>query len=310
MMFFKKSLISLALIALFLTTETKAQVRYIDDLYQVDKPQTFEYALKGNQSLKLDVYKPQNDTAKARPLILYMHGGGFSGGKRDGQEEVRFARTSARKGYVFASISYRLSRKGKSFNCSTPLAEKMETFRWASEDVIDAVRFLIKNDSVFGIDKTKIILAGSSAGAEGVLTAVYNDDFIFNNQPAYKNFEPAALISFGGAIPDRRYLVKSNAVPAVFFHGIQDVLVPYTTASHHFCDENEPGYFILSGARDLADRLKELDQSYMICTFRNLGHEAANVPFEFLDIVYNFMNDVVVNKEFFQAEFVQDYKRK
>lgn len=293
---------------LVLTLTTTSQVRYVDDLFRTDKPESLEYAFKENKSLKLDLYQPLNDTLSKRPIIVFMHGGGFSGGVRDGEAEQRFARNSVRKGYVFASISYRLTRKGKGFNCATPQAEKMETFRLSAEDVVDAVRFLIKNDSLFGIDKSKIILAGSSAGAEGVLTAVYNDDLIFNNLPAYRNFEPAAIVSFGGAIPDRRYIVKSNAVPAVFFHGMKDHLVPYLTASHHFCTEEDPGYFILSGARDLADSLKSLDQSYMICTFRNLGHEAANVPFEFLGIIYQFLNDVVVENKFFQAEYVQDYK--
>lgn len=286
----------------------QAQVRYVDDLFRADKPQTVEYAFKENKSLKLDLYQPLNDTLKKRPIIIFMHGGGFSGGARDREAEQRFARTSARKGYVFASISYRLSRKGKEFNCTTPQAEKMETFRLAAEDVIDAVRFLMKNDSLYRIDTSKIILAGGSAGAEGILTAVYNDDLVFNNQPAYRNFEPAAVVSFGGAIPDIRYLVNSNAVPAVFFHGMKDNLVPFQTASHHLCAEEQPGYFILSGARDMADRLKTLNQSYMICAFRNLGHEAANVPFEFLGIVYQFLNDVVVENKFFQAEFVQDYQ--
>ncbi|MBU2525212.1 MAG: alpha/beta hydrolase [Bacteroidetes bacterium] len=299
-----------SLILLLIGISTGAQERYRDDLFTSTPALTLEYAVKDKQSLKLDLYQPKEDTLRKRPLIVYMHGGGFSGGKRDDKAEVNFARISARKGYVFASISYRLTRKGKSFNCTTPLAEKMETFRLAAEDVLDAVKFLLRNDSLYGIDNTRVILGGSSAGAEGVLSAVYNDDFLFNNRFAYKNFEPAAVISFGGAIPDERYLVASNAVPGVFFHGMQDDLVPYKAASHHYCGEDEPGYFMLNGSRTLADKLKTLDKSYMICSFKNLGHEAANIPFEFLDDVYHFLKTVVVDHEFFQAEFVQNYKGK
>ncbi|MDZ4149032.1 MAG: alpha/beta hydrolase [Flavobacteriaceae bacterium] len=292
------------------STSLFAQKRYLDNLFVPLPAVTYDYAVKGKETLKLDFYEPNNDPERKRPLIVFMHGGGFSGGSRNGKPESDFAKDAVKKGYLFASISYRLTRKNKTFNCTTPLAEKMETFHLAAEDLLDALQFLIDRDSTFRIDPTKIILAGSSAGAEAVLSAVYNDDLIFNSQPAYRNFEPAAVLSLAGALPDVRYMIMDNAIPGVFFHGSIDQLVPYDTESHHFCNPNESGYMILDGSRKVVDKLKSFNTSYMLCTFNNLGHEAANIPFEYLSIIYNFFNEVVIKGKFYQAEFAQDYSKK
>lgn len=304
---YKSICMALTLVA---STQLFAQKRYIDNIFVPGPSVTFDYAVKGIEILKLDLYEPENDTETKRPLIVFMHGGGFSGGSRNAKPEVNFAKDAARKGYLFASISYRLSRKGKSFNCTTPMAEKMEAFHLAAEDLRDALQFLIDRDSIFRIDPTKIILAGSSAGAEAVLTAVYNDDLIFNNQPAYQNFEPAAVLSLAGAVPDVRYMLPQNAVPGVFFHGAVDQLVPYDTDSHHFCNPDNPGYMLLDGSKKIVEKLKSFNASYALCNFTNLGHEAANIPFEYLSIVYHFFDEVVIQGKFYQVEYAQDYPKK
>src|SRR5690606_15036729 len=94
-----------------------AQDRYTADLFKVKDPQTEIYAVKDGEELKLDIYTPLNDSMQARPLIIFMHGGGFGGGTRTNEAEVKFAEAAARKGYVAVQISYRLTRKGQSFGC-------------------------------------------------------------------------------------------------------------------------------------------------------------------------------------------------
>jgi acetyl esterase/lipase len=89
---------------------------------------TFVY----RDTLKLDFYSLNRSFSENRPLIILVHGGGFSSGKRDGADEAEFSRKMARKGYAVASISYRLTRKGESFGCDCPAQTKIGTFVKAS----------------------------------------------------------------------------------------------------------------------------------------------------------------------------------
>jgi len=132
-----------------------------------------KYAEKSGASLEMDIYLPGEDY-KGYPLILFVHGGGFSEGRRDDPRYVQFAENLADKGYPVASITYRLTMKGRSFGCDQPAENKIATFRAAAEDIWDATRFLHDNARVFGfMAPPPIVLCGSSAGAEAVLHAAY-----------------------------------------------------------------------------------------------------------------------------------------
>src|SRR5437868_4129666 len=58
--------------------------------------------------LKLDLYQPTGDTASARPLIIWAHGGSFIGGTSTDADVVALSQRFAKKGYVCASINYRV----------------------------------------------------------------------------------------------------------------------------------------------------------------------------------------------------------
>ena len=58
--------------------------------------------------LKLDVYVPDNDSEN-RPVYMFVHGGGFSGGSRTQEAIVEKANYFASRGWVFVSIDYRLT---------------------------------------------------------------------------------------------------------------------------------------------------------------------------------------------------------
>lgn len=96
---------------------------------------TYIYAIKGNDTLKMDVYTDNTvQQSRSRPVLLWMHGGGFSGGTRDNPAEVKLAQFAAKKGYVGISISYRLTRKDSltGFGLMPPLRKKREplNLRW------------------------------------------------------------------------------------------------------------------------------------------------------------------------------------
>jgi acetyl esterase/lipase len=287
---------------LFIFYLCPAQERYLEDLFEVESTVTETYATKDDEALKLDIYEPANDTAQLRPVIVFMHGGGFAGGTRKNEAEVKFAKAAARKGYVAVQISYRLTRKGKAFGCDYETSGKITTFQKAAEDFMDAVQFLLTNSKKYKIDPEKIIVGGSSAGAEAVLNAVYNPRLMFSELDKYQDIDIDGVFSLAGAVLDARYLTSKNAVPGIFFHGTKDNLVPYATAPHHLCEPGAPGYLILDGSRTITNKLKELDTSYLLYSFEGGKHEHSSMPFNELDNVFDFFHRVFLNNEQLQIE--------
>ncbi|WP_339656293.1 alpha/beta hydrolase [uncultured Salegentibacter sp.] len=294
---------NLILIGLFLLSfSVSAQQRFIDESFQLQETETKTYATKDGEELKLDIYQPENDNMNQRPLIVFMHGGGFAGGTRTNPAEVDFARTAAKKGYVAVQISYRLTRKRQSFGCDYNASGKMETFKMAAEDFMDAVNFMVKNKEEFNINPAKIIVGGSSAGAEAVLNAVYNEKLMLEDFSKSQNFDFAGVFSLAGAIVDARYITEENAIPGVFFHGTEDNLVPYASAPHHWCDRDQPGYIMLDGSKTITEKLKKLNTSYLLYSFEGGKHEHSGMPFEHLPKVFQFFNSVFLNGENKQIE--------
>ncbi|WP_286760860.1 alpha/beta hydrolase [Salegentibacter sp. UBA1130] len=290
-------------ILLFLLSfSISAQQRFIDESFQLKETETKTYATKNGEALKLDIYQPENDTMQQRPLIVFMHGGGFAGGTRTNPGEINFAESAAKKGYVAVQISYRLTRKGQSFGCDYEASGKMETFKMAAEDFMDAVNFMVKNKEEFNINPAKIIVGGSSAGAEAVLNAVYNEKLMLEGFSKYQNFDFAGVFSLAGAIVDARYITEENAIPGVFFHGTEDNLVPYASAPHHWCDRDQPGYIMLDGSKTITEKLKKLNTSYLLYSFEGGKHEHSRMPFEHLPKVFQFFNSVFLNGENKQIE--------
>jgi acetyl esterase/lipase len=114
--------------------------------------QTLTYAVRGGKDLVLDLYRPAG--TERLPVIVFLHGGGWSGGTRTTGPDFR--RFFAQDGFAMASIEYRLTSE--------------ITFPSNVEDVKAAVRWLRANAAAHRLDPTRICLWGTSAG--GHLAAV------------------------------------------------------------------------------------------------------------------------------------------
>ena len=250
-------------------------------------------------TLGLDLYWDKEKSAESKPLIILVHGGGFSQGKRDNATEAEFCRKMAEQGYLSASISYRLTRKEDSFGCDLSSEKKIETFVAAAEDLSDAYHF-IKGQEDLRFDEKKVILVGSSAGAETILNAIY-----MKGHPAFrgvKTFEVAGLISFAGAVINLDYIRPENSLPTLLFHGEKDDLVPYGTDAHHFCANEKPGYLILSGSAAIAERLAVNRSSYTFY-FDPMGdHAWADEAYLFDAEIVNFIEKSVLAQQFNQQK--------
>lgn len=269
--------------------------------------ETHIYSIKDAEELKLDIYYPENIHNQTNiPAIVWMHGGGFAGGSRDASEEVKFCKEITNRNYIAVSISYRLTRKNtkEGFGCDCPKEVKLETFKKASEDYLDAVQFLINNKEKFKIDSKKIIAGGSSAGAEGILNAIFMKEKWFKNK--YDDVEFAGFISLAGAAVEEIEINDSNSIPALFFHGVKDDVVPFETAPHHFCKENQAGFIILKGSKAIVDEYKNLEKSYFLYTDSKGKHEVSGIPFNYLDEILEFLNLTIINGKYQIREIVID----
>jgi acetyl esterase/lipase len=120
----------------------------------VGLPNLVYSTINGFQPLRLDIYLPPPAVKGARPVVVYIHGGGWSGGhsRQNGAFEdfPGVLASIAAKGYVVASVNYRLSGEAK--------------FPAAEQDVKSAIRWLRANAEKYRIDKARFAVWGSSAG--------------------------------------------------------------------------------------------------------------------------------------------------
>src|SRR5262249_58599235 len=91
-------------------------------------------------TLTLDVYQPVGDTVTQRPAIVWVHGGSFSSGDKTSPELVDEANVFSGRGYVNASINYRLEPGGCS--ASAPTANCVTAIQGALAGAQDPVRVL------------------------------------------------------------------------------------------------------------------------------------------------------------------------
>jgi len=273
---------------------------------------TYTYAIKGRDTLKLDVYTPKNlKKTDTLPVLLWMHGGGFSGSHRAYPDDKRLVEYVAKEqNYIGVSIDYRLMRKNKptGFGCDCTKDEKLETFKQATIDYMDAAKFIVTYAKALQIDPTKIIAGGSSAGAEGVLNAVFMREYFLDNAEQYNTVSFAGVFSCAGAVVDASYMTKANAVPSVLYHGTKDQLVPFGTAPHHFCAPTKDGYIMLDGSQVIAEKLNKYETSYYFNVVKEGRHEVSAIPFEDLDNIFDFFKRTVLSDEIIQTKIIKTKK--
>lgn len=261
--------------------------------------ETLTYFSNDTLSLQLDLFRPEQPVKQPMPLLLYVHGGGFSGGDRtSGHTLCRFL---ASKGYAAATLSYTLYMKNKKFSCDGVLTEKIRAFRYAASDLWQATAFFLRNAKTYSIDPNNIFIAGSSAGGETVLHAAFWDrkrmDLYKSDLP--DGFRYAGLISGAGAIMDLNLIRKDNQIPMLLFHGNGDRTVPYGAAAHHYCPTDASGWLMLFGSGAVYDKIVALGGSAALYTYCGGGHEYSGTLFEQdLHPVWDFLTDVLAGTKF------------
>jgi acetyl esterase/lipase len=106
-----------------------------------------QYCSGAGRPLLMDVFLPSIPARKPAPAVLWLHGGGWERGDKNGNSGALLL---VGAGFVTASIYYRLSRDAK--------------FPAQIEDARCAIRYLRSHAADYGIDRDSIGVAGASSG--------------------------------------------------------------------------------------------------------------------------------------------------
>lgn len=187
------------------------------------------------KTLLLDLYAPAGDTEATRPAFLWVHGGGFKTGNKSSGRSI--ATEFAKRGYVTASIGYRLRPPGTPNSSSNQelIAQfatggEPDQIKDARYDVQAAVRWVRANATTLGVDPARIIVGGGSAGAVTALGINHDaaEDPGDSNDLAVPSTISAA-VSFSGAWMATH--IAPGDSPEIMFHGTNDVTVPFAFAA-------------------------------------------------------------------------------
>lgn len=204
---------------------------------------SFSYVKRDDEPIALDLYLPGDSAdsagraARSAPLVITIHGGSWVGGSSKDLPELNHY--LAKRGYAVAAIGYRLAPK--------------HPFPAATEDVNAAIDYLKRRASAFGIDSTRIVLVGRSAGGQLALQSAYTkNDFnirgvvalyaptdqiwgwehptkprvydSFATLRAFLNGEPSQIAAAYRAASPINY-IGSHTIPTLLIHGTMDPLV-------------------------------------------------------------------------------------
>ena len=210
----------------------------------------------GSNKQLLNLYEPQKGRERRKTAILFIHGGGWQGGARS--EFAPWAQSMAAKGYVSASMDYRLTPKAR--------------FPQPLEDVREAIAWMKANAGQYDFDPDRLVLVGYSAGGHLALMAGLEPQ---NNV--------AAVISLAG--PTQLYDGAGTWDPDLD-HLIDDLLKgakPQSASPVDFVHADAPPILLMQGELDglvhkqqplaLAKALRAKKSPVRVIWYPEVGHE-------------------------------------
>lgn len=257
-------------------------------------------------TLKLDVYQPTGDTETNRPLVILVHGGSFIGGTKTDGDVVTMCQKFAKKGYVTASIDYRLGF----FPFDS--ANAVKAVVRAVQDLRAAVRFFYKDKQTtdtYKIDTNNIYVGGSSAGAITSLHLAYLDqecevsDYLnqttitqlgglegTSGNPGYSS-KVKGVLNGCGALARYSWL-EAGDVPVASVHGTNDGTVKYNRG---IVNPGTPLMY-LDGSRMIHERACAVGVENQFYTFLGAPHVPYAGNAAYMDTTVNFFRDFLIKQ--------------
>lgn len=227
------------------------------------------YVPGGHERQKLDLYVPA-DGEGPFPLIVWIHGGAWQHGSKEGCVPTPWAQ----KGYVVASINYRLSQDAK--------------FPAQIEDCKAAVRWLRAHAKEYKIDREHVIAWGDSAGGHlAALLGTAGDAAEWEPGPPAESSRVQAVIDWYG----RADLSRVCTDPAMAEHAVarllggsgekvSDIAAKASPITH--VSKDDPPFLIMHGDVDatvpvqqseaLAEALKQAEVPVILVVLTGVGH--------------------------------------
>ena len=224
--------------------QTAAWASHVSNEYRVVPNVTYHVANGFENSV--DLYLPR-DAAGPTPVLMYIHGGGWVGGSKEGN--VLRLLPWLEKGWAVVNVQYRLGRISRA-----PAAV---------EDCLCALHWVKSNAEQYGFDASRIVVTGNSAGGHLALTTGMvpgsagldlecqpKDDLgvaaIINwygitdvGDLLQGENEKSYAVRWTGSLPDRLDVarrvsplsyVRDGLPPVLTIHGDADPVVPYRHA--------------------------------------------------------------------------------
>ena len=192
--------------------------------------------------LLLDVYQSGQTCGVPRPVVLLVHGGGFTGGSKSAELWREIGAAVADRGFVGISIDYRIfsddpeisSPYGtlrdlilENSDVSDPTTEQLQyvdTVVSSVEDARKALDWVVDHSDEICADADRIAIWGASAGATIAMTLGYVMD-----DAELEATNQLAVIDYYGSliVPDT---IRSDDSPLLILHGNADLTVEYSEA--------------------------------------------------------------------------------
>lgn len=194
---------------------------------------------------KLDLYLPAG--AKAFPTLVWFHGGGMTGGVKNGKDTVALARSLAASGVAVASVNYRLSPKA--------------TYPAYIEDAAAAFAWVRAHIAEHGGDAQRVFIGGHSAG--GYLT------FMLGLDARYLRAHGLELTAIAGLIPVSGQTMTHYTVRKERGIGMFTITADEAAPVFH-ARKDTPPMLVLYADKDMAARAEE--NAYLVATLKGAGN--------------------------------------
>lgn len=230
----KMGYLFLTLFLLLSNTVSHAKTTATEDTLVPDE--IVVYKKVNDTKLSLHVFNPKGHKATDKvPVIVFFFGGGWTGGTpKQFYEQSRYF---AQRGIVGISAEYRVNK----VHGTTPFD--------AVTDAKSAIRWVRQNAKELGVDPTKIVAAGGSAGGHLAVCTGLIEGFEAADEDVAISSKPNAMMLYNPVLDttekgygmkkvgeERKtdispnHHIKSGGVPTIVFHGTADKTVPFENA--------------------------------------------------------------------------------